>query len=54
MGTGTEWLLAIVAIVLLVGLLELKPAWGGLMLVTVTTIMLARGLRGGQISPPSF
>jgi hypothetical protein len=51
MSHGMEWFLALVAIVLLVGLLELKPAWGGLMLIAAVMALLARGIRGGSIAP---
>lgn len=50
---GKDWFIAVVTIVLLVTLLELKPAWGGMLLLTVVTIMLARGIRSGAIEPPS-
>jgi surface polysaccharide O-acyltransferase-like enzyme len=53
MTRGQEWFLAIVAIVLLIALLEVKPAWGGMMLATVVFIMLARGMRGGDIIAPN-
>lgn len=53
MTTGQAWLLAAVAIVLLVTLLEAKPVWGGMMLAVVVTLMVARGIRDGSISRPS-
>jgi hypothetical protein len=54
MSHGAEWTLAAVAIVLLVGLLELKPSWGALMLFSVVLIMLAHGVRKGTVERPSF
>lgn len=46
-----EWFLAIVAIVLLVGLMEAKPAWGGLLVIATVIALLARGISGGDIAP---
>lgn len=53
MATGQAWLLAGVAIVMLVTLLEAKPAWGGMMLFTVVLVMVAHGIRSGSIARPS-
>ena len=53
MNTARAWLLAGVAIVLLVTLLEAKPAWGGMMLLVVVLVMVANGIREGSISRPS-